>query len=899
MSVLTDRQLAAQVSGWKRKREAKEKPTVFGVRTDLEYTGAATITVDNEIYQVKSCRSDLEARELLSDEQTKGSKTVLLFRIPHDRIGPDLLARFAAQRLLPIDPTSTLIELFGAKTIDPRISNHRSLIEALVQKATQGDSYTSRAGVLDADLAWSILLDMPEFADGRPDLIRLLRMSRTQETWQPIESLPTEIAPLFFQWIGERFGSALKLIGAAIVEQGTPAELLLPIGLSLGPLFRKCETDEASIRAKALTRLEAYVGNHEIDKESARLWNDAAVAAISGMPPAELRTTASQVDKLLIAIKAESIAPEVILSKRGLNACFDILGETINSFLRRKELNGLDDLNDALTRLEAHRLAEPSDNQNRVEQTRMAARIALWTKRELDIDSQEQLSVQMLQYFRDSSYVDRAIGYISDSDARSEMEKAFQKVRKLASERRIAEQQKMAQSIAQWNASQDKEDILKVEDVIEKVVAPLAKEQKTLLLVLDGMSCAVFSQLIEDLTQRDWFTIAPESGVQPVLAAIPSVTAISRKALFSGKVDASDKRTEAVAFSENQTLAPICTKAKPRLFLKGELSEPGHSTLSDEVRDCLENSKHQVISILLNVVDDQLSGSDQLKIDWKIETIRYLSQILESAGTGERTVILTSDHGNVIELNQSRKIGEKITGGDRYREDGDIVDPEHEMRMSGKRIEQATGKAAVITAVTDQVRYANKKAGYHGGCSDMEVVIPLTVLQKDVNTAPAGWDFVDLVAPQWWSLNASNNTQAEPKKTTSPRKKRKKQEATVEANLNLELSLGEDSTPITSDWVESLLNSPVFEAQLNSLGRTPPKKALIQTFLTVMDQRKGAAPMNLLATEMGLPAMRLRGMTAQLRRLFNIDGYEIVAEQSETARITFDQSMALKQFGIK
>lgn len=897
MSVLTERQLVAQVSSWKRKREAKERPAIFGVRTDLEYSGAEQITIGDEEYRVKVCRSDLEARELLSESPQDENRAVLLFNLTHDRIGPDLLARFAAQRLLPIDPTSTLLELFNAKTIDPRISNHRVLIEALVQKATQSGNCSSRAGVLDADLAWSVLLGMPEIAEGRPDLIKILRMSRDEASWAPIANLSPEVAKLFFEWIGERSGSALKLISSAIVEQGTPAELLLPIGLCLESLLKNCEADEAIVRAKALTKLESYVGNHEIDQESARLWCEAAVASLSGVEASQLRKTATQVDDLLQAIKAESIATEVALSKRGLEACFDNLAESINSFLRRKELNGLEELHESLSKLESHRLAQLPDYKNRIEQARMAARLALWTKDTSAKESMDRLSSQVHEYFRNSSYVDRAISLISDSDARPEVERAYQKVRNLASERRVADQRGMAKSIADWNASPEDNSVIKVEDTISEVVAPLAKKCPVLLLVLDGMSCAVFSQLVEDLLSRDWLTVAPDGKEQALLAAIPSVTAISRKALFSGQLDFTDKRTEPVAFRENQKLAAVCPKNKPRLFLKGELSETGRSVLSEEVRDCLEDTKNQVVSILLNVVDDQLSGSDQLKIDWKIDSIRLLAQILESASASERTIILTSDHGNVIELNQTRKIGEKISGGDRYREDGDLIEPDHEIRISGKRVEQATGEPALIAAATELIRYSNKKAGYHGGCTDMEVVIPLAILQKDPNEAPEGWDFVDLTAPQWWDLSPSSDVSTAPR-TKPPRKKKPAKKPAADETPNLEFDLDAEAAPVESAWVESLLKSSVFEAQLESLGRTPLKKELIHSFLRIMDQRKGAASMSILTSEMGLPAMRLRGMIAQLRRLFNIDGYEIVSEEKDTSRITFDTSMALKQFSV-
>ena len=50
------------------------------------------------------------------------------------------------------------------------------------------------------------------------------------------------------------------------------------------------------------------------------------------------------------------------------------------------------------------------------------------------------------------------------------------------------------------------------------------------------------------------------------------------------------------------------------------------------------------------------------------------------------------------------------------------------MLIQGERIRAATGKESLIVACEETIRYASKKAGYHGGASDLEVVIPLAVL---------------------------------------------------------------------------------------------------------------------------------------------------------------------------
>lgn len=900
MSVLTEKQLAAQLTTWKRKL-VKENPAYYAVKTDLPYSGSDTITVDKDAFRVRHCRSDLEARQVLAESQDPEAKAVLLFNIPHDKLGVDLVCRFAARRLLSIDPAATLKALYAAKTVDPRITRNRELVEALVEKAASGQGIVTPAGVLEADFAWSILLGREDLKNDRPDLIRILEMSLEDALWTPIDTLSDSLKREFFRWVGERSGKAVEMVSAAVVDQKTAPGLLMPIGLCLGSLFSDVKDGLENLRTQARTRMESYLAGQVIDTASASVWHQNALALLGGLSPSQLRALGGNVDDLLKALKADELAVSTPLSRRGLDERFAILSEAILSFLRRKDLNGLPEMRAAMANIESHHLAKLEDFQGRVQQAQMVVRLAVWTKGEPAAGANRSLKSLSKNYLDDSSYADQALMEIADVSESSSMGKACAKVRQLASTKRIEEQRRFAEAAAAWFQESTHEEVPGVEQVIKTFVAPLASKAPVLLLVMDGMSCPVFNELMEDLRLRGWYAIACPNQPHTVLAALPSVTAISRKALFHGKIDHTDSRTEGVAFRDHPALAGVSQKKKPKLFLKGDLSEPGSAGLSPEVVNALADQNQQVVGILLNVIDDQLSGSEQLRVRWKIATIRHLAEILEQAAESQRTVILTSDHGNIIELNQSRKLGEGSGTADRYRFGEGLLDPENEIHVSGQRIEQATGKPSVIAAATERIRYTSKKTGYHGGCSDREMVVPIAVLQSGmVEEQPEGWDFVERAVPDWWCILEQPVPAERPEPTiTKPVRPRKKKKADEEQGI-MELPLQLDTDDIEdAGWIPLLLSCTVFKEQWKGLGHTSPKQSDVRAFLDILHRHGGVVPAAILSRELGFSPMRLRGMLAQLKRLFNVDGYGILSEEQETGRIAFDLPLARKQFDME
>ena len=55
------------------------------------------------------------------------------------------------------------------------------------------------------------------------------------------------------------------------------------------------------------------------------------------------------------------------------------------------------------------------------------------------------------------------------------------------------------------------------------------------------------------------------------------------------------------------------------------------------------------LRLVINAIDDLLSKEDQIDIAWKSDRIKVLQPILQAAQTAGRSVVITSDHGHVIQ----------------------------------------------------------------------------------------------------------------------------------------------------------------------------------------------------------------------------------------------------------
>jgi hypothetical protein len=364
------------------------------------------------------------------------------------------------------------------------------------------------------------------------------------------------------------------------------------------------------------------------------------------------------------------------------------------------------------------------------------------------------------------------------------------------------------------------------------------------------------------------------------------VTEISRRALFRGELKPEATPGEQKAFESGDRLhAAVGGTVKPRLFLKSDLQQGSEAGLSEELKDTLRSKRCRLVAVVLNAIDDHLSGSDQVTPRWDLDYIRHLRELLHLAAEAGRVIVLTSDHGHVLERKTTLKSGMGL-GGDRYRLDGGSV-ADGEIAVQGTRIRDGLGESVVTAAWSRDLRYASRKRGYHGGVSPQELVVPVAVLRHLKNEV-AGWTDVtpSPYRPEWWSLTEASAG------STGAQQARPATKGAEEPDL----FAGHSLFGTAKGWIDDLLEGAVYaEASKRGVRGVPPL-AEVRRFLELLNERNGTVPRETMAEGLRLPLVRLDGFVHNMARVFNVDGYEAVAV--EGGSVELNVSVLKKQFGI-
>jgi hypothetical protein len=202
------------------------------------------------------------------------------------------------------------------------------------------------------------------------------------------------------------------------------------------------------------------------------------------------------------------------------------------------------------------------------------------------------------------------------------------------------------------------------------------------------------------------------------------------------------------------------------LYHKGELTDTAAEGLSPTVRETLAYPEQRVAGVVLNAVDDHLAKSEQLRLQWTVDSFRSLDALLYEARVAGRAVVITADHGHVLEEDGTRLPG---YSEERWRAHQEPL-AEQKMVFEGPRIQAAIGKRQVALLWSESARYCQKRNGYHGGATPQEAVVPLGVFLC-VGKALEGSQPVAEYTPEWW-LSPALTPVAEPvplKIATAPR----------------------------------------------------------------------------------------------------------------------------------
>lgn len=883
--MLSLNQVRAQVAAI---RKRKPDASVIGLQSPARWQGDSETEIEGTRYWLRSAETELEMRAVLAEPRPADTNIVVLTNLQTEQIGEDVLAQFARQRFHALSASEVLKELFQARDVDPRLQQLKWLATALVDAQPAVGYPPVPQGALDQETAWGCYLDrLLDLRPARPDLVGLLAWANTPSSTQRWHRQSIEAKQAVQRWIEPSVGPALGAVVAAL--DASSGESIVCLGLVAGVLFDRTHipTEIATARGK----FERYFGDRHLEPESAKAL---ATAARQWLDLADTTATAARAeieraDTVLCDLRIDNRALDSKVSLLGFEQRLALFGRAVGAFLRKPTAEGITELTEHHRRISDHRAAK--DASDRVERVGMALRLCRWISTAGSVRDHQGFAPLAEDYVTEGCFVDWARLLLFHGDSQPDLNQAFAELTDTIGTRREAMNRTFASALEEWTElGRSSSDLLVIEDVLTERVATVAMHERVLVLVLDGMSYPVYRQLMDSLVREGWAEALPPNTTKaiPVVAGLPTITEWSRRLLLSGRADITAGEDEAAAFRDSPALARVTRPSHPpTLFRKGELTEANTRSLAEEVRKKIGSPNHQVVGVIINAIDDHLTKDDQLHVGWSPSRVPLLQQLLGLARESGRVVILTSDHGHIIAHN-SRLL--RSASSDRFRgPDGNLA-PE-ELHLSKGRA-AAFAREGFVAPWSERCYYTTKRNGFHGGLTPQEVLVPATVLVSG-EVPPDGWSLVAQTAPNWWWSEPATVAPVPPPTPAAPPRKGKK----ATSDLNTLPLFATETTPVQT-WVDTLLSSQIYLEQYRRAGRTAPPNETVRKVLCALDERNGTLLKAALAQRLGEPEFRINGMLAILRRILNIEGYQVLQVDESSGTIQLDRGLLRTQFEL-
>lgn len=898
--------------------------------------------------------SPLAVHELVLDHlagrRTGPAVLVVLTDREQHELDPAILARVHKLRIDTVDSWDVVREAFGARQIDPRLKDVNWAAEALLDATPPGGwppvpgGWLSRQYALTALTQRRLRLGRYDTEGGarRPGDDRL--DAQTLLHWSTRPGAPERLLGLrgperagLTAFLGEEDQAGLAgraLLALADAERGADAAAF---GLVCAALWQHAEPAPETYQARG--RAERYFGDQppavgeQLDA-LVTVFGRAAEEYVTTLLAAGHRTGGGDADQArearrtsgTVLDRAAALArqfgaePAVGASpvlRGGLEARFTAVGRALAAGDRAV-------VADAVRRLADHRLAAEPEESARVERARMGQRLARWLLTDTPAES-PTVADALQRHVAETGWADLALEHIeAGGDPDPVLKAAYDTLAARVRDRRRQIDAFFARSLAAWTqAGTQPGSMLTVETFLDRVVGPVVRrgeERRVLLLVLDGMSAAIANELGEEL-RRSWaeFDPLPEGAPQrrAMAAALPTLTAVSRTSLFAGTLMKGTQADEKRLFP---TLK-LWGGAPAGVFHKDDLrGETAGDTFGPALTEALTDGRTHV-AVVLNAIDDRLAKEQKLGDGaWRVDDVPGLRDLLRVAAAQGMAVILTSDHGHVVDRH-GKKVDaavEPASARHRLPADGPLAD--REITLTGPRVVWPEPGASIVALWDADSRYTALKAGYHGGASLAEFTIPVLAFLPFGAEPPKEWRELGDQRPLWWApeevgrapLPSEATTQllvgttpAVPKKPTGKSQKKQAELArTHEALFDVELTTGGDDSLLTPTLVSRtealvtvLLDSETYQGQLGGLARKPQQEQVHKALAALLDAG-GTLPVTALAQRAGMPVTRGDGFAAVLRQLLNYDGVQVLETLPDGRTLRLHEALLREQFAL-
>ena len=928
-------------------RRSNPRNKVLLLRAAPQWRGDAEFAVDVNGTQVPvtvaTCSTVLAVLDALATVSADGRYLVVLTPCDTRDVGDSVLARALQPEIKPINRWDLVQEAFGANQLDSVLAKSGSawIAEALLD-AQPGDGWRRLSGtVLTRAAALNRLaatrLSITDADDAPLDAAALLQWTTDPAAVAGFYRLREDERTGLTTWLIETVGQVARAVFAIPADRIADA---VPVGLTLAALYisdpdggdgtaqdgtgpdgagqdgtARDGTGQDGIRqpdgplfVARVRAEERYFAGHAPKEKTLYALGAAAESMITrwadnGHAP-QAAALCERAESLLAELASTDADRQALASRSGvleagMDARLTALAEALLAALATPDTSALAAVEGALDAVSKH--GRKKENAAQIRAAEDAVRLARWLA--TPEVSPATLADAAMRMLRSWAWADRAlVGIARAATARTpRLGQAYATLLERGRKRRADLDTDFARRLAVWTeASSATGDLVLVENLLDRIARPVADKRPPVIVVLDGMTAGIAAQLVGELTGRGGWVEAGRrtDGREPALATVPSVTAVSRASLLSGKLVTGGQDQERSGF------AAFWGRRKSALFHKADLAPQPGSSVAAQVSDAIK-APDTVVGVVLNAIDDTLDAGKTGGPHWTVDEITYLRPVLDEARRSGRPVILTADHGHVLDLGEAISAGPAESARYRSGEAGP-----GEIGIRGPRVlvpgtdTPADAGGQVVAAVDEGIHYTPRKAGYHGGASPAEVVIPVITLLPSGSLLPSAWCAYDhdSHAPAWWSAPVRTSRQADLHPATRPTTTRRKHpEVPVGSTLFDETDFAPSPAPGMSPLglVDSLGARVTASARMTAqrqFVRRAPDNASVTRLIDALTQAGGSLTVTEAATAAGESPVRMSGYLAQIIRLLNVDGYAVLKTRDDGRMVQLNQELLRQQF---
>ncbi|KQS08322.1 hypothetical protein ASG04_14550 [Curtobacterium sp. Leaf183] len=885
--IATETALRDHVAAWlKKPRPAR---TVL-VRAQPAWSGQRVLTVGEARVHVIEGVSGLAALDAMRSVPD-GEYVAVLTDLTEAQLGSAVVLDASPQQLTDLDEWAFVASAFGVRDDSvPRpvkeLGNWLPRLLADWRRERNYPQLPSGAVLTPGHVIRSLLLAL--LGLGRPedlDLSTALAPLDDATARMRLQSLAADARLGFIQAVAAHTEPHLALALTAASRLGNVSPIA--VGLAAGELWTAGSLAPNATVAAARVRAEEYLGRAPSAAAVQRFGGGAKLITQRWLASGDRHATEvlEQAEALCGEWGWADGAAGSALLPAGLRVRIAAFAAAIDAAVATPTPQTARSVERALAAIDGHSVRASFDGSRPTAQ--MAARLVRWLVS--SVTPTAGLSGALQDYATDGAWAERALGDIWDGDTDRGLARAYGALA-LAVQAKRRDQDRAASALLTGASSKD-ERVTPVEDLLARTVVPLAARNGVLLIVLDGMSVPTAAELVPELTGLGWAEVVREGqrhrGV--ALAALPTVTQYSRTSLFAGELLDGHQQIEKSRFTSG---------VNGVVLHKDDLrSRPGFA-LPEAVTDAIGSRTQKIVAAVLNTIDDALASADVDALRWTPHSIANLEALLAAAQDAGRLVILTSDHGHIVERGSELR---NVPGSPaRWRDAGGAPAGSDEVLVAGPRVLAPGGQA--ILAVSDGLRYTTKKAGYHGGASLAELTIPVVVLKRQGADDPVGWVEAPPQEPTWWNEPSRAETSAASAARPAPKAKTKS--AKVAAPTGPTLFGTEPEQPAVvaaragASLGTSLVSAATYSARRNLAGRHPVEDTIVATIVDSLEAGGGRAHRDTLAVQLGIAAHTFAGLLTTLRRVLNVDGYPVVDTDADGVTVVLDIPLLREQFEL-